>query len=418
MNETNLNNFFKPGVCHYCKCIYLPIKRCNSCKILAYCCKAHQVADWKNHKKLCTIIANEGSILVYNVNSYSDFLEFKKKRGYYWRSQLGRDLQIFETQMWLFTLACAVCFGRKDLFPCKDCLSVYYCSEEHQNKHKEHHSKSCNEFKLSLDFDCYFFHYPPAFSMHPRKIEDDLMSIPEDTNFLLSIAECPEKFESMQFKNNSDEILSGLTILLGLQQGNVIVKRKISSNNLIIHVVGSSHFEHNLNWNCITEIMFHWVTNVQKIHFDFIGPGCMSDSNLFEHFNDLLCNRCTKRSVTATANFHQSFYHDIITKLPKPDVVVAFNNGIHEYTGSVNDYWKESLNSLLCYDSVPLILTAYTENELTSDLNRILSVSNINIIYGPKKNIFSNMRPLQDWESEINPLYYINNYMAVVRKKS
>ncbi|KAF7269224.1 hypothetical protein GWI33_017682 [Rhynchophorus ferrugineus] len=321
-------------------------------------------------------------------------------------------------QMWLFTLACAVCFKREDLLPCKYCLSVYYCSEEHQNKHKESHSKFCDEFKLALDMDCYFIHSIPVISLHPKEVEDELMSIPEDKNFLSSLIECSATIESMEFKNNSDEILSGLTILLGLQQGDVIVKRTISSNNLNIHIVGSSNFEYNLNWICITEIMCHWIMNVQKIHFDFIGPGCLSDSNLFQHLENFLCSKCMKRKFTATASFHQSFYHDVIIKLHKPDIVVAFNNGIHEYIDSINDTWKESLKSLLRYNSVPLLLTAYTESELTSDLNRILSVSDVKFIYGPKKNIFSNTRPLQDWESEINPLYYINNYIAVVRNKS
>ncbi|XP_030767321.1 uncharacterized protein LOC115891064 [Sitophilus oryzae] len=52
-------NFFRSGVCHYCKKICLPITRCKSCKILAYCCKDHQVKDWKSHKRLCQVIANE-----------------------------------------------------------------------------------------------------------------------------------------------------------------------------------------------------------------------------------------------------------------------------------------------------------------------------------------------------------------------
>ncbi len=32
-------------------------KRCGRCKVVAYCGKEHQKADWKVHKKICASLA-------------------------------------------------------------------------------------------------------------------------------------------------------------------------------------------------------------------------------------------------------------------------------------------------------------------------------------------------------------------------
>ena len=40
-------------VCDYCYKISPSLQNCGGCGSVSYCCKEHQVADWKNHKKEC-----------------------------------------------------------------------------------------------------------------------------------------------------------------------------------------------------------------------------------------------------------------------------------------------------------------------------------------------------------------------------
>jgi hypothetical protein len=39
--------------CERCKATTVKLDRCGKCKVVAYCSRAHQAADWKNHKITC-----------------------------------------------------------------------------------------------------------------------------------------------------------------------------------------------------------------------------------------------------------------------------------------------------------------------------------------------------------------------------
>mgnify|MGYP001181904156 CR=1 FL=1 len=48
------------GCCQVCKRAGTkeePLKKCSRCNCLFYCCKEHQKANWKDHKKLCSYLA-------------------------------------------------------------------------------------------------------------------------------------------------------------------------------------------------------------------------------------------------------------------------------------------------------------------------------------------------------------------------
>lgn len=45
--------------CKMCPIVYpAPLLRCEGCKLMAYCCEAHQLLDWPDHKKGCRMMKN------------------------------------------------------------------------------------------------------------------------------------------------------------------------------------------------------------------------------------------------------------------------------------------------------------------------------------------------------------------------
>jgi hypothetical protein len=44
--------------CNFCYDISSKIQKCGGCRCVAYCCKEHQLADWKEHKQECKLLQN------------------------------------------------------------------------------------------------------------------------------------------------------------------------------------------------------------------------------------------------------------------------------------------------------------------------------------------------------------------------
>ena len=44
-------------VCDFCTKISPHLQKCGACRSVSYCCKEHQTADWKDHKKECKKLA-------------------------------------------------------------------------------------------------------------------------------------------------------------------------------------------------------------------------------------------------------------------------------------------------------------------------------------------------------------------------
>lgn len=89
--------------------------KCGKCRVMRYCSRDCQVADWKEHKEVC-----------------NDTIE---KRKY----PLFKDAARF---------TCASCFKKsvKELKHCAGCKSVYYCSQACQKADwKLTHKKECGE---------------------------------------------------------------------------------------------------------------------------------------------------------------------------------------------------------------------------------------------------------------------------------
>lgn len=413
----SIGDFYMANVCHTCKNPYgNATRRCTRCKTVSYCSKEHQHADWKRHRHICKIISEEHKHLNYNITNQKELQEYIQQRGILWQLKLGRKLLRSEYQMLMFPRICALCFKQDTVFDCFTCHSEYYCSEEHQEQHKETHKKFCRDLKLSLDMECYLYHHledSSAFSI--KKVEEEITSMPND--FIKCVLKSLVPATDLNYLHSCDEVFSGITILYALEQTEVLFKRRLLKvDSLEIHMIGATEFEFSLNWTLIIEIFFHWIKNLKEIHIVFVGPEVTNSKLNFQSLKTHFCDDCRDRDnlLIKEANVYRSLYHDVVDTLEKPDVIVAFNSGLHEFHQSDKDSWKNSLRSLVAVPKVPLVLTAYTYNEIKDDLKIIEGAATVRVVYGPKKNPFANQRPFRDWTPENDPVYFINNFLAVV----
>lgn len=405
-------------LCHVCKEFNENLKHCKQCKKVQYCSKKHQLEDWPQHKKLCKIIACTNLHITYNVGC--DRKEWKKYRIVLqsaWHAALYRELRPYECQMWMFPRVCVVCFSNKNITDCMDCLSVSYCSTEHEQRSKDLHLPICKSLKLCMNVDRYCLKANP----HPsfdKEFSKALETIPKDINLLMrdyfnESVEEKDLDKYVKFILKTEIIAPGATILYALEKTE---NRESLKSKLVVHVVGASSTEAFLDWSVISEFLLHWLDNVTVIDWILVGLE-MLKFPVKDHRK--FCQLCTDSSKTFSLSAHNKKYHEIVDTIPKPDLVVAFNSGLHEFKGRKCDTWRESIPSLVKFPNVPLVLTAYTTNEMAKDLKRVTNLTHLKLdIILTEKNPFAGMRPLRDWEGNtITPsVFYVNGFISIVKR--
>ncbi|KAJ8968589.1 hypothetical protein NQ314_002255 [Rhamnusium bicolor] len=400
------------------------MKRCSVCKSLAYCSKDHQKQDWKQHKNICNVIAEADTALLCDARTieiFRDFRNFNVKKSVLWQNKLGRSLYNFEEQIWMFPRVCVVCFSKNVLFDCHNCLNVSYCSEEHKDEYKEQHLKYCESLRLCMDIDLYYFHekYKPD-SVNIKVFDDEVNIFPNNLEELMIMYEggvsTNDSDEKIQFVIKSDFVAPVASILYGLEKSGLLKDRIFPKQILTVHIVGADITEMCWLWKIITELPFHWIKNICALDIFVVGPE-LGHNGITEKFGAQLCENCRMKNLKTRIIFHSSLYHEVVDSLKAPDIVVTFNSGLHEFChNSKSDDWNGSINSLVKYPDVPLILTAYTMDEIKQDINivKINSEKYVKTVLEPERNPFSNMRPIRDWETENVPVFYINGYIAIL----
>lgn len=414
--------FFHNNLCHVCKTPSEQLKICGNCKTLAYCSKEHQKHDWKIHKDICKIISStDKDFSDFSVKTYEDFQTIRYIRCTAWQNRLNRPLDNFENQMWMFPRVCAVCYSKDVKLDCRNCLSVLFCSNEHQTSYEDMHRHYCDLLKLSIDFDIYQIVHDVTFSdVKIGDISDDIKSLPNNLLDLMTLcnkslvigSEIDEKIKSIKI---CDFGSPAANILFALEQSDILNGRFLKKTSLTLHLVGADIVEISWDWNIVTEILFHWIGNLETVNFILIGPDLDASINLREISSDL-CQICKNKNATASCKFFPKMYHEL-DDLEKPDLVVAFNSGLHAYDENV---WGESINQLTKFPWVPLLLTAYTSKELQCDVDVVLKNSSkeLKMILEPQKNPFSCLRPMRDFNTLNIPIFYVNGYLAIFTKSS
>lgn len=415
------NKFYYSNLCHVCKKHNSNLKRCSMCKAVAYCSKDHQKQDWKLHKNLCKAISKSDNHLEYStIHSEEEFRKYNISRSLLWQKELFRELLDFECQMWMFPRVCALCFSKNVVIDCPNCLNVSYCSALHKTIHEDKHCKFCKELKLCMDIDLYYFH--GKFKSPEIVVSDfapDVNTLPNSLQELMNmylkdkVLEEKNSDEVIEFIINSNLVAPAANFLYGMEKSGLLKDRLLSKPSLTVHIVGAAITEMSWLWKLITELPFHWIKNLKSLDFYLVGPE-LNHEGVTEKFAEQLCESCKARQPATKIIFHWKLYHEVANILDKPDIVVAFNSGIHEFG---DNSWQQSIDCLTMHSNVPLMLTAYTMDEIKRDVHTVKSKSShkVNTILEPQKNPFSNMTPIRNWEAGDSPVFYVSGYISILK---
>lgn len=395
------------------------LKKCAQCKLAYYCSREHQRADWKDHKDICKAVLTTAQRLRKPLLSPDQTSATRVITSHCWEDQLGRSLKPYEDFMWQFPRVCRVCQSSENLIDCEKCWCAAYCSEDHKEEDLIIHELFCSELRICFELDKLFSrsNYFPTFKvpLYPSNIVE--LSEAYKSIYAENV---PEPYSTYIDILKSMSFSCILTIIHALELATVIKKRKTNKKNLVVHIVGASSFEGAINWSLCAELILHWITNLKKIHFALVGPEIEGDLGPVTTTAGL-CESCTKGGKQLVIEFHQKYYHEVSVIIFNPDIVVAFNCGLHEVTYK-GDFWKDSLKDLMYYKDVPLCLTSYYNSEMAQDLEKLESAftgAKLEYIIKNQKNPYSCKKPYRDWlnSSEECSVFYNNDIISILRRK-
>lgn len=412
-------NFYYSCLCHTCKNRSDTLKRCSACKSIAYCSRDHQISDWANHKALCKAIVSTNKTFTYkNGCSMKEFKQYRIALQISWCAALKRDLQPFETQMWMFPRVCAVCFSKENLVDCRNCLNVSYCSVDHMKEHQDSHEKNCKQLKLCMEVDVHLFN-KRGYANFCYTFERSFEGFPNNlVSFMRDYAhekECDRK-NDVEYVLKSEVVAPAATMLYAIEKAKIFELLKM---DLVIHLVGASQYESCCNWLTISEFFFHWSKALTTISWVFIGPEVLEENYCLKQE---FCDSCKEIGKSSRVTAHRQMYHQFLADetASKPDLIVAFNSGLHEFESQDCDTWKESISCLLQF-GVPLVLTAYTESEIVQDVGRVEAVrgEGVEVVLESRRNPFAGLRPLRDWanEDDVASVFFVNGFVSILRRK-
>lgn len=391
--------------------------------MILYCSHQHQKVHWPLHKSLCkciqSIMHSQGTQNFFQRTrkgySVEDWCKERSNVMLLTQLQLGRRLSEEEQQMFMFPRVCEVCYegDQEKLQDCKNCFCVSYCSITHKQQDFIRHSMLCHWLKLCFNVDKHFIQAKEPYPVLNVPVRDKYEPLPTDIDTFISVLlkytkDVTNWNMSIEVALLSELLTCPLTLLYALEKLGTSF-----SKSSVIHVVGAAAFECTFlkKW----EIILHYLPQMICLDMVFIGPEIEQE---FETMCEL-CVDCQKKGRKLSTHFQSgTLYHQYANSKTflKPDIIVTYNCGLHEYVGTDADTWLLSLPFLVKFNQTPLILTSYTSDEAHRDIARILDFRKDSLIVYLKcgKNPFASKRPYRDWGSENCDVFFQNNFITIV----
>lgn len=187
----------------------------------------------------------------------------------------------------------------------------------------------------------------------------------------------------------------GATIVHSLQLLNFVCTK----TTFTLYIVGASDAEGSADWEAITDLL-HSFTPIKPggVKYILVGPEMWDNINY------------------KNSDIYKDYYHNVADRIEeKPDLVVAFNCGFHEFEQEHNT-WSKTISLLLSHAESPIVFTSYTKRECDEDLDCARNCgAHLEVLVPPQENLYRSFRPMRDWWDYSNPVYYSNNYMCIVR---
>lgn len=411
--ESNFNVFYCT-VCQVCKNPpTIDAKFCSGCKLVQYCCEAHQKEDWQNHKDFCKSVKDILK-LTHSDHIYKEIFGHIGENLEIWTELrisvmklveviLRRSVTYIETQMLLFPPLCNLChsYEQNKMYSCIGCNNVMYCSQEHQQNDIKH-KQVCRYLFLSYKIDLQrYFNQNTAYNF----------KMLGDFKMFKTFPESLEKIFKPYSQNlSSEELLLSEPLSYFITLAFVIEKvYKNECNSLTIHVVGADTME--LLAIQALPFLFKLLPKLSNLKIFMIGP------NLPKHISvpPKIQDNCSLYLVK------EKLYHDYIQggDFNYPDIIAIYNCGFCEFvTEPEKDRWKNTLPVISSLSNTTVVLTSYSAKESSSDFKRLCESGKrdkFDVVMECKLNPFGSLYPHRDWEIQNDGVFYVNKYLSVLK---
>lgn len=242
-----------------------------------------------------------------------------------WESKLNRPLFAYEWDILKFPKSCTFCSSRYVKSGCDNCLSVFYCSNEHQEEHLEQHDKFCSLLKLNMDLLVYKYKIKiPSLRLNesfPEDLKQLSKDLPEMIDLLVKnqcIYDLNKTERPLEYILYTDQISPATNIFYSLEKVGFLKNRMYKKKLVNCHIVGADAEETTWDWRLIIQFIFHCIKNLKRIVLEVVEPGV---HNFFCQKLDqsTFCGNCNLTLKSACCSFRPHYYHEIVEDLVTPE---------------------------------------------------------------------------------------------------
>lgn len=391
---------------------------------------------------------------------------------------LGRALSVFERELIQFAPVCEVCrrYCRRrraddsslGQLQCLECHSAFYCSRECLKRDEKRHRRWCSPLLMALRCDQREARQGLVEPVLSSEVQTEYNPLSGGVDAFISPDRDQTDSDSIGVSQHatldsvfqSERLTFPLSVLFALQRlaGTNHASRVdlATRRTLTIHVIGAKVLVECvgvIKW----ELLLHRLPALQRLHLVFVGPelfeGCGQEleedggevtASPLEGVDDsgaTRCDDCAAKNRLVIHELRAITYHEYCTTTQstetdqpshdggsnprgsQPDLLVCFNAGLHEHEreGEAEDCWLPSLPFLNGEAGLgqppppPLLLTAYTRDELDRDVARLPDMC---VAVGPLQNPYAGLRPYRDPERRSSgaDCFYLNQFIAVLTR--
>ncbi|XP_025154416.1 uncharacterized protein LOC105185069 [Harpegnathos saltator] len=293
--SVHYNKIFHPNLCHVCKKTreVVNLITCNQCFLISYCSEDHKNLHLPQHREICTVIEKFLKINPQYLTRRFSLKEWLKAQNEFYQSvqkDVGRALENYETEIFVFARSCIICYQQTGLYSCKRCLSIDYCLEHKEDFEQKHTQMSCDYLILWLNLELSNVQYESA-----DLLSSKFMKFPDDNRPFHDMATFIEEYvqneKGVWYALDyiySDYVSGPLSIYYGMHQARLI-DILLDKSTYIIHVIAASYIERNSlpAW----EILLHLLPNIEVLIVVLIGINLQFEFGIQDICPNCVCNK-------------------------------------------------------------------------------------------------------------------------------
>lgn len=336
--HVSYNQFFHPNVCHVCKSTDPnDLMLCARCHMICYCSKEHKGQHRSHHEDICTLIAqfiNEDPD--WNTHRFCCEDLIKRQKSFVQIAQLalGRKLETYEVQMFMFAKMCFICHQRSNLVTCRKCISVSYC-DDHASQICLHRPV-CDDLALCLHLDILLLEETSWEQIHVEfsNFPDKKKPFNDMSSFYRQYHKKQSGYKDVNLNICvfTDYVSGPLTVYYGLQSANEHFLKNVT-HSFIVHIIAADYVdERSLSaW----ELFLHLLNKKSNLTVVMVG----SELRL-KNYEHKVCSCCKAAKKKLILQSSPMLYHRYVRyNCKRPNVIVAFQAEL-DYGKS----WAESIH--------------------------------------------------------------------------